>query len=102
MKPSKQVWSWNVAKRLFITLWQFYPRLLPAIMVLIVLNASIMSIPAVFMQRVVAILENAWTTHLSWDVIRPAIYHYVFILAGFYAVALLSNIAYNQLLAFFT
>lgn len=102
MKPSKQVWSWNVAKRLFITLWQFYPRLLPAIMVLIVLNASIMSIPAVFMQRVVAILENAWTTHLSWDVICPAIYHYVFILAGFYAVALLSNIAYNQLLAFFT
>ena len=102
MKPSKQVWSWSAAKRLFITLWQFYPRLLPAIMVLIILNASIMAIPAIFMQRVVAILENAWTTHLSWEAIRPAIYHYVFILAGFYAVALLSNIAYNQLLAFFT
>lgn len=102
MKPSKKVWSWSIAKRLTITLWQFYPKLLPAIIVLIVLNAGIMALPAIFMQRVVALLENAWTTHLSWVEIKPAIFHYVWVLAGFYGVALLSNIAYNQLLAIFT
>lgn len=102
MPNEKKIFSWKDAKRFFAALWHFFPRLLPAIMLLILLNAAIMSIPAVFMQKVVAVLENAWENNLSWPDIQPAIYHYVTILAGFYLLALLSNVAYNQLLAFFT
>lgn len=56
MAEKKNIFSRKMAWRFFRTLWGFYPRLLPGILVLIFINAGILSLPAVFMQKVVAVL----------------------------------------------
>lgn len=58
MAEKKNIFSRKMAWRFFRTLWGFYPRLLPGILVLIFINAGILSLPAVFMQKVVAVLEK--------------------------------------------
>ena len=105
MKPrfqsSKEVLDWRQGLRLFRFLLGIYPRLLPTIIVLILINAVLVSIPAVFMQKVVAVLEEAWARQLSWLEVKPVIFRYVAILLGLYVVSLVANVAYNQLIAFF-
>lgn len=101
MAEKKNIFSRKMAWRFFRTLWGFYPRLLPGILVLIFINAGILSLPAVFMQKVVAVLEKAWAQDLSWSDVRPEIYGYVRILALLYLVSLAANVTYNQLLAVF-
>ena len=95
MAEKKNIFSRKMAWRFFRTLWGFYPRLLPGILVLIFINAGILSLPAVFMQKVVAVLEKAWAQDLSWSAVRPEIYGYVRILALLYLVSLAANVTYN-------
>ena len=97
-----KILSWSQAKLFILTLQRFYPRLFPTIVGLIILNSVILSIPSIFMQKVVATLQTAWEQNLTWPVIQPIIYHYVKILAVLYVISLLANITYNQLLAVFT
>lgn len=101
MAEKKNIFSWKKAWRFFRTLWGFYPRLLPGILVLIFINAGILSLPGIFMQKVVAVLERAWNQQLPWTAVQPEIYGYVRILALLYLVSLLANVTYNQLLAVF-
>lgn len=46
--------------RLFKMLFSFYPVLLPVVCVLIVISAAVMSIPDVFMQKIIALVETSW------------------------------------------
>lgn len=101
MADKKNLHTAALVWRFLRTLWGFYPRLLPAILVLIVINAGILALPAVFMQKVVATLELAWARNLRWEAIQPTIYGYVQVLALLYVVSLAANVAYNQMLAFF-
>ena len=101
MAEKKNIFSWKKAWRFFRTLWGFYPRLLPGILVLIFINAGILSLPGIFMQKVVTVLERAWNQQLPWAAVQPEIYGYVRILALLYLVSLLANVTYNQLLAVF-
>lgn len=101
MADREKIFSGKMAWRLLRTLWGFYPRLLPSILGLIFVNAGILSLPAVFMQKVVAALEKAWTQHLPWAAVQPEILHLVKILALLYVVSLAANVTYNQLLAVF-
>ena len=47
-------------KRLIRMLFEFYPVLLPLVLVCIVLNALISSIPAIFQQNIIAVVEQYW------------------------------------------
>ena len=49
-------------KRLIRMLFEFYPVLLPLVLVCIILNALISSIPAVFQQNIIAVVEQYWQT----------------------------------------
>ncbi len=89
-------------KRLFKMLFSFYPKLLPFIIVLIIVNAVISSIPAIFQQNVVALIQNAWENNLPFEQIKPEVVRLISILAGFYLTSLIAGIAYNQLMAIFT
>ena len=73
MAEKKNIFSWKKAWRFFRTLWGFYPRLLPGILVLIFINAGILSLPGIFMQKVVAVLERAWNQQLPWAAVQPEI-----------------------------
>jgi len=52
----------SIVLRLFKDILEFYPVMLPVAIVCILFNATISSIPAVFMQNVIAIVENNWRT----------------------------------------
>ena len=89
-------------KRLVKLLFSFYPKLLPFIIILILVNAVISSLPSIFQQNIVAILQNAWENSIGWDIVRPEIMHYIVILASLYLTSLLAGVVYNQLMAIFT
>ena len=48
----------NTFTRLIKTLFVFYPVLLPIIIVLILFNSVVSSIPSVFMQNIIAVIEK--------------------------------------------
>ena len=92
----------DTVKRLIRYMFRFYPVMLPVIIVFILANAVISSLPSIFQQNVVAVMEEAWGTGASWETVQPAVMHFVYILAGLYAVSLILGFAYNQLMALLT
>ena len=89
-------------KRLVKLLFSFYPKLLPLIIILILVNALISSLPSIFQQNIVAILQKAWENGIGWNIVRPEIMHHIVILASLYLTSLLAGVVYNQLMAIFT
>ena len=92
----------DTVKRLIGYMFHFYPVMLPVIILFILINAIISSLPSVFQQNVVAVLEDAWSTGASWDTVQPAVMHFVYILAGLYCLSLVIGFTYNQMMAIFT
>ena len=82
-------------------LFAYYPRLAPLTMGCILFSAVISSIPSLFIQNVIAIIER-WYSTGDWASARPEILHYVIILAVLYVLALLSTTLYTQLMAIMT
>lgn len=89
-------------KRLIKLLFSFYPKLLPLIIVLILINAVISSLPSIFQQNIVSVLQVAWENGTAWSEVEPQVLHYILILACLYVASLLAGIVYNQLMAIFT
>lgn len=87
--------------RLVKTLFEFYPVLLPATLCCIVINAIATSIPAVFMQKIVAVVEENWQSS-EWSQIAGEILWYVGLLAVIYVISLLAAFAYNRMMAIIT
>lgn len=95
-KPKK-----GMLKRLFRMLFEFYPVLLPVVLFCIVFSAIVSSMPSVFMQNVIAVIENSWKTG-DWTGAKPQIIKWVSILGGFYFLSIISVLVYNQLMAVIT
>ena len=92
----------HTIKRLFKMLFSFYPKLLPIIIVLIVINAVISSLPSIFQQNVIALIQDAWENGTPFETVKPEVVHLITILAGLYITSLIAGIIYNQLMAVFT
>ena len=56
MKSKKQ----GTLKRVIKMLFEFYPVLMPLVVVCVLLNAVVSSIPAIFMQNIIALVEQSW------------------------------------------
>ena len=50
----------GVLRRLLRTLFEFYPVLLPITLVCILINAIVSSIPSIFMQNIIAIVDDSY------------------------------------------
>ncbi len=94
--------NFSTIKRLMKLLFSFYPKLLPFIICLIILNAVVSSLPSVFQQNVVAVIQETWETGLTWAEAQPRIMRYVMILGMLYGLSLVAGFVYNQLMAVFT
>ncbi len=92
----------GVITRLIKTLFKFYPVMLPLATVLILISAVIGTLPSIFMQNVMAAVEDALHGGLTWEAIAPKIYGFVSILITLYVLSLAANILYNQLMAIIT
>ena len=87
--------------RLIKMLFSFYPVLLPVTLICILFNAIISSIPSIFMQNIIAAVEQSWQTG-DWASVSGHILKLVIILAVFYGLSLLAGIIYTQLMAVIT
>lgn len=88
-------------KRLFKMLFEFYPVLLPMVLVCVVLNAMISSIPAVFQQNIIAVVEQSWQTK-DWGSASGPILKYVSLLIVFYVLSLAAGYAFSYGMAIIT
>lgn len=91
----------GTVKRLVKTLFGFYPRMLPVTLVCIVFSALITSIPAIFMQNVIALIETSWQSG-DWNAVGGQILTLVGILVAFYVLSLASTTLFTQLMAVIT
>ncbi|MEF2575350.1 MAG: ABC transporter ATP-binding protein, partial [Eisenbergiella sp.] len=88
-------------KRLFKMLFEFYPVLLPMVLVCVVLNAMISSVPAVFQQNIIAVVEQSWQTK-DWGSASGPILKYVSLLIVFYVLSLAAGYAFSYGMAIIT
>lgn len=91
----------GIIGRLLKTIREFYPVMMPVTIVCVIFSAVVSSIPAIFMQNIIAVVEENWETG-NWNEISSKILFYVGILVIFYILSLLSAFAYNQLMAIIT
>ena len=91
----------GVLGRLIRTLFGFYPALMPVVIVCILLNAVVSSVPSIFMQNVIAAVEQSWQTG-DWAGVGSHILGLVGLLGVFYAISLAAGFAYTQLMAVIT
>lgn len=93
MPPKK-----GTMKRILKSLFSAYPIMLPVTIVFIIINAVVSSIPSIFMQKVIEIVEANYKT-AEWSDISKSILSVVLVLVLLYLLSLASNIIYHQLLA---
>lgn len=91
----------NTFTRLIKTLFEFYPVLLPVIIALILFNSVVSSIPSVFMQNIIAVIEKYWRTK-DWLHAKPEVLSFVTVLLILYILSLIASFTYNRLMAVVT
>lgn len=91
----------GVIGRLLKTMLGFYPVMLPVTVICIVFSAVVSSVPAIFMQNIIAVVEENWQNG-DWEAVSSKIFLYVGILVVFYILSLTAGFAYNQLMAIMT
>ena len=93
--------SKGVLGRLIRTVFQFYPVLLPITLVCILINAIVSSMPSVFMQNAIAVVEETFRAG-DWSSASGRIFTLLAILITMYVISLIAGICYTQLMAIIT
>lgn len=95
-KPKK-----GLILRLLRMLHEFYPVMLPVVCICIIFSAIVGSVPSIFMEKVIGIIEENVEAG-SWGAVKGTIVKWVMILASFYILSIISVIVYNQMMAIIT
>lgn len=91
----------GVLRRLMRLLFEFYPVLLPVALVCILFNAVVSSMPAVFLQNIIAIVDSTYKSG-DWASVSARILGLVGILVVMYVLSLIAGFTYTQLMAIIT
>ncbi|BBH25650.1 ABC transporter [Intestinibaculum porci] len=92
----------GTVSRLLKTLMGFFPVLLPVTFLLILLNAIFGAIPAIFMQKVIAIIEVALKKHWTAAQASSEVFKTISLLIILYIIALAASLTYNRMMAVIT
>ncbi len=101
MTMKSRVIKKGTTMRVIKTLLEFYPVMVPLTIFCILFSAVVGAIPAIFMQKVIALVESSWKSG-DWSAVGEKIFSYVSILVVLYVLSLLSGLAYNQMMALIT
>ena len=91
----------GVMPRLIRTVFSFYPVLLPITIACILINAIVSSMPSVFMQNAISVVEDTFRTG-DWASASGTILRLVTILVVLYIISLAAGFAFNQMMAIIT
>ena len=87
-------------RRIIKSLFAFYPKLLPPIILCILFSAVAGAVPAIFMQRVFSVIEQS--VSIGWSAAAGRIGRYIVILGSLYALSLISVFIYSRTIAAIT
>ena len=82
-------------------LFRYYPRLAPLAVVLVLFSSAVSSIPSLFVQNVLSVIEK-WYKTGDWAAAKPEVLHYLTILGVLYVLSLISLVCYTQIMAYMT
>ena len=88
---------WRVIRMFF----RFYPVLAPLTVVCILFAAVVSSIPSLFIQRVIALIET-WVESGDWSSARAELLPYLLLLGGLYLLSITAMTVQTQLMAIMT
>ncbi|WP_455139940.1 ABC transporter ATP-binding protein [Thermophilibacter sp.] len=100
-EPPRKSGRGHTMGRLIKTLFSFYPRMLPLVLVCIVVSAVLSALPATFMQRALEIVTATWESG-DWESVAGRIGTLVATLIGIYCVSLVLNFTYTRAMAVIT
>ncbi len=87
--------------RVLRTLYSAFPVRMTLITICIIFSAAVSSIPALFMQKVIALIE-VHAEDGAWDVALKSLVPLLLLLASLYLIALVANFTYNRAMAIVT
>ena len=79
----------------------YYPVLAPLTMLCILFSSVVSSIPSLFVQNVLSVIEK-WYVSRDWLAAKAEIMPYIGLLAVLYLLSLISMLTYTQLMAYMT
>ena len=82
--------------RLIREIFSFFPVKMPLSIFLILFSAAINTFPSIFIQKIIALIENA-SPSVSWSEISVNVVRLLVILAGFYVLSLAGTIITGQI-----
>ena len=91
----------NPLSRVIRKLFGFYPVLAPLTMACILFSSIVSSIPSLFIQNILAIVEK-WYRDGDWAAARAEILPYITLLIVLYVLSIISMVIYSQLMAYMT
>ena len=100
-RPPKMKFNKNIFSRTVKMLFGYYPVLAPVTVLCILFSAGISAIPAIFTQKIIAIIEKWWELG-DWQSASKEIFPIMIVLFGLYLAATISTAVYNQLMAYIT
>lgn len=95
---TKPVIKKGIVKRLIKMMFEFHPVMLPLAITFIVFNAVVSSIPAIFMQNIISLVETSWQTR-DWNAVAKPISGFVLFLASCYVLSLGASFAFSRMMA---
>ena len=100
--PQKRKINFSVLGRLVKMLYRAYPVLVPLTVVCILFSAAVAAIPGVFIQKILAAIEEALKYDTPWAEAAKEILPNIITLIVLYSLSLISTTVYNQLGAYIT
>lgn len=88
--------------RVIKLLFKFYPVLAPLTVFCILFAAATASLPPIFLQKVIAAIEESLKAGITWEVAKTEIIPKVLTLISFYLVSICAIITQTQLMAYMT
>ena len=83
-------------------LYQFYPKLIPIVVVCIVFAAIVNSIPSIFTKNILDVITASVENQTTWAEAWPQIWPLVAVLIGLYLVSIALTVLQSQLMAYIT
>jgi len=87
--------------RIIKLLFSYYPVLIPITIVCILFSAGVSSIPSIFIQKIISVIE-VWSASGDWQAASGEIIPYVVLLASLYIASIILLTVYTQLMAYIT
>ena len=91
----------GVLKRVIKMLYESYPVLLPLTLICVIFSAIVNTLPAIFNQQIIALIEE-WYISRDWASAKLEIIPKIATLAVFYVISLISFFTHTQLMAYIT